>query len=98
MEHGQWPAVISDSVKDISVCTNLLLYNMAHCRSPGGTPFRRVRENTEAADNDPGAIIAQALRRKFAHRVFQDSPGLVVQKMLNYHVHVMLLAFMSMYM
>lgn len=44
-------------------------------RSPGGTPLRRVQESQDAAANDPGAIIAQALRKKFSHKVFQDSPG-----------------------
>jgi hypothetical protein len=44
-------------------------------RSPGGTPMRRKdRVNCEPASNDPAAIIAQALRRKFANRMFQDSP------------------------
>ena len=44
-------------------------------RSPGGTPLRPKQHNQDIASNDPGAIIAQALRRKFAHQVFQDSPG-----------------------
>ena len=50
-------------------------------RSPGGTPMKKKgQENIEAASNDPAAVIAQALRRKFAHNVFQDSPGRVKEK------------------
>lgn len=26
--------------------------------------------------DDPAAVIAHALRKKFSHRIFQDSPGL----------------------
>ena len=44
-------------------------------RSPGGTPLRPKHHNLDTNSTDPGAIIAQALRRKFAHQVFQDSPG-----------------------
>lgn len=36
----------------------------------------RKGQDTQAAHNDdPGAIIARALRQKFSNRVFQDSPG-----------------------
>lgn len=52
------------------------------CRSPGGTPLRPKDRNQDAVNSDPGAIIAQALRRKFAHQVFQDSPG---KSYLPYH-------------
>ena len=38
---------------------------------------RKDRVNCEPASNDPAAIIAQALRRKFANRMFQYSPGTV---------------------
>ena len=38
---------------------------------------RRDRDNVDPASNDPAAVIAQALRRKFANRIFQDSPGSV---------------------
>lgn len=44
-------------------------------RSPGGTPLRRLQEHHQPTTDDPAAIIAQALRRKFSHKVFQDSPG-----------------------
>ena len=37
---------------------------------------KKDQENREPASNDPAAVIAQALRRKFAHHVFQDSPGI----------------------
>ena len=57
-------------------------------RSPGGTPMRRKdQENCEPASNDPGAIIAQALRRKFANRMFQDSPGIVAYTAILIGVH-----------
>ena len=56
----------------------LLLLYLHGSRSPGGTPLRKVQETREAASNDPAAIIAQALRKKFAHNVFQDSPGTVL--------------------
>lgn len=41
-------------------------------RSPGGTPLRR---NDEGIGTDPADIIAKALKKKFSHQVFQDSPG-----------------------
>ena len=45
--------------------------------SPGRTPLRRHNLDTqEAADHDPASIIALALRNEFAHKVFQDSPGI----------------------
>ena len=44
-------------------------------RSPGGTPLRKLQECQQPASDDPAAIIAQALRKKFSHKVFQDSPG-----------------------
>ena len=42
-------------------------------KSPGGTPLRRLQEHQQPTMDNPAAIIAQALRRKFSHRVFQDS-------------------------
>lgn len=36
---------------------------------------KRDQDSQEPASTDPAAVIAQALRRKFAHNVFQDSPG-----------------------
>ena len=55
-------------------------YTLPLLRSPGGTPLRRHNMDTQgAADNDPASIIALALRKKFAHKVFQDSPGELVQ-------------------
>lgn len=39
---------------------------------------KRDQDSQEPASTDPGAVIAQALRRKFAHNVFQDSPGTYV--------------------
>lgn len=38
------------------------------CRSPGGTPVRRRRsKGAPALINDPAALIAEALKKKFAH-------------------------------
>ncbi|XP_018585598.2 mitochondrial fission regulator 2 isoform X1 [Scleropages formosus] len=42
-------------------------------RSPGGTPVRKVRTKEPAPSSDPAAIIAEALKRKFAHRRQDDS-------------------------
>ncbi|KAI8513167.1 mitochondrial fission [Branchiostoma belcheri] len=41
-------------------------------RSPGGTPIRQKPKESDA--QDPAALIAQALRRKFAHRKQIGSP------------------------
>jgi hypothetical protein len=43
-------------------------------RSPGGTPMRVRQRDPSTPDNDPAAIIARALQKKFSHLVFQDSP------------------------
>ena len=53
--------------------------NFNYYRSPGGTPLRCKTYDIDAASNDPAAIIAQALRKKFSHKVFQDSPGKFAQ-------------------
>uniref|UniRef100_A0AAZ3QWA8 Mitochondrial fission regulator n=1 Tax=Oncorhynchus tshawytscha TaxID=74940 RepID=A0AAZ3QWA8_ONCTS len=42
-------------------------------RSPGGTPVRRRRSKGAALLSDPASMIAEALRRKFAHRRLDDS-------------------------
>uniref|UniRef100_A0A4W5MQI3 Mitochondrial fission regulator n=1 Tax=Hucho hucho TaxID=62062 RepID=A0A4W5MQI3_9TELE len=42
-------------------------------RSPGGTPVRRRRSKGTALLSDPASMIAEALRRKFAHRRLDDS-------------------------
>ena len=48
-------------------------------RSPGGTPLKTRSQNTSVpVDNDPAAIIAHALQRKFSHSVFSESPGLLL--------------------
>ncbi|XP_055043994.2 mitochondrial fission regulator 2 [Misgurnus anguillicaudatus] len=44
-------------------------------RSPGGTPVRRRRSKGVACASDPAALIAEALKRKFAHRQRDDSFG-----------------------
>ena len=38
--------------------------------------MRKLQERQQPASDDPAAIIAQALRKKFSHKVFQDSPGM----------------------
>lgn len=43
-------------------------------RSPGGTPLRTKTHTQDPSTDDPAAIIAHALRKKFSHRIFQDSP------------------------
>lgn len=44
------------------------------CRSPGGTPVRRRRSKGGPAPlGDPAALIAEALKRKFAHRLHDVS-------------------------
>lgn len=55
------------------------------CRSPGGTPLRpKVHRQQEPSMEDPAAVIAHALRKKFSHKIFQDSPGLLF--MLSHYV------------
>ncbi|KAA0707243.1 Mitochondrial fission regulator 2 [Triplophysa tibetana] len=44
-------------------------------RSPGGTPVRRRRSKGVTCASDPAALIAEALKRKFAHRQRDDSFG-----------------------
>ncbi|XP_039508686.1 mitochondrial fission regulator 2 [Pimephales promelas] len=44
-------------------------------RSPGGTPVRRRRSKGVACSSDPAALIAEALKKKFAHRKRDDSFG-----------------------
>jgi len=40
-------------------------------RSPGGTPLRKSPITNN--DSDPASIIAQALKKKFAHRIHQEA-------------------------
>ena len=69
---------MGDMLRDIG---SVKLRTVNTARSPGGTPLRPVNKGGRAADpNDPASIIAQALRRKFSHRVFKDSPGTVKVK------------------
>ncbi|XP_035378387.1 mitochondrial fission regulator 2 [Electrophorus electricus] len=42
-------------------------------RSPGGTPMRKRRSKGLACSLDPAALIAEALKRKFAHRQRNNS-------------------------
>ncbi|RXN17989.1 mitochondrial fission regulator 2-like protein [Labeo rohita] len=44
-------------------------------RSPGGTPVKRRRSKGVAYSSDPAALIAEALKRKFAHKQRNDSFG-----------------------
>lgn len=51
-----------------------LLTLLPPCRSPGGTPVRRRRsKGVSAALGDPAALIAEALKKKFAHRLHDVS-------------------------
>ncbi|XP_036448399.1 mitochondrial fission regulator 2 isoform X2 [Colossoma macropomum] len=42
-------------------------------RSPGGTPVRKRRSKGAVCMSDPAALIAEALKRKFAHKQKDDS-------------------------
>ncbi|XP_077074626.1 mitochondrial fission regulator 2 [Siphateles boraxobius] len=44
-------------------------------RSPGGTPVRSRKSKGVACSSDPAALIAEALKKKFAHRKRDDSFG-----------------------
>ena len=50
------------------ILDNLIENIIVHCchRSPGGTPFRAQRDPAEFDCSDPAALIARALRKKFA--------------------------------
>ena len=48
---------------------NYLIINTV-LRSPGGTPIRE--KPRPASAQDPAALIAQALKKKFAHRVYES--------------------------
>lgn len=65
---------MSNMLRDIG---SVKLRTVHMAKSPGGTPLRPVNKTGRAAvdPNDPASIIAQALRKKFAHKVFRDSPG-----------------------
>lgn len=66
---------MTDILRDIG---SVKLRTVDMVKSPGGTPLRPTNRTGRAADpNDPASIIALALRKKFAHRVFKDSPGRV---------------------
>ena len=54
---------------------SIFKHNDFKYRSPGGTPLRKAPAPTEGTD--PASIIAQALKKKFAHRRRHDtnSPG-----------------------
>ncbi|KAL5473524.1 hypothetical protein EMCRGX_G028015 [Ephydatia muelleri] len=62
---------MSTVLKDIG---SVRLKAAPFARSPGGTPMRKGQDSQSACDDDPGAIIARALRQKFSNRVFRDSP------------------------
>lgn len=42
-------------------------------RSPGGTPVRKRRSKGTVCASDPAALIAEALKRKFAQRQRDNS-------------------------
>jgi hypothetical protein len=55
---------------------NVKLKKLDIQKSPGGTPMRpKAGYGSSSSTDDPAAIIANALRLKFSHRIFQDSPG-----------------------
>ncbi|KAJ8275285.1 hypothetical protein COCON_G00099100 [Conger conger] len=63
---GKAPSML-DVLKDL---TQVKLRSVE--RSPGGTPMRK-RSKKVVALGDPAALIAEALKRKFAHRHKEDS-------------------------
>ena len=63
---------MGDMLRDIG---SVKLRTVHAAKSPGGTPLRPNKGKKEADPNDPASIIAHALRKKFSHRVFKDSPG-----------------------
>lgn len=64
---------MADMLRDIG---SVKLRTVNAAKSPGGTPLRPKNKGGREADpNDPASIIAHALRKKFSHRVFKDSPG-----------------------
>lgn len=54
-----------------------MLFHVLNCdgvfRSPGGTPVRKRRSKGTASSLDPASLIAEALKRKFAHRLRDNS-------------------------
>lgn len=63
---------MADMLRDIG---SVKLRTVHAVKSPGGTPLRPNKGRKEADPNDPASVIAHALRKKFSHRVFKDSPG-----------------------
>ena len=53
---------------------NVRLRRVQGGRSPGGTPLRPTNKQGTFDPNDPISIIREAVRRKFSHPVFQESP------------------------
>nr|XP_020449260.1 mitochondrial fission regulator 2-like [Monopterus albus] len=54
-----WVRTLTDLNTTVQKAFNIL--------SPGGTPLRRHSKGGTALINDPAALIAEALKRKFAH-------------------------------
>ncbi|KAI5612118.1 mitochondrial fission regulator 2 [Silurus asotus] len=65
------PAAVPSMLDVLKDMNQIKLRNIE--RSPGGTPVRKRRSKGAACVSDPAALIAEALKRKFAHRQRDDS-------------------------
>lgn len=70
---GAGPALLPSMLEVLRDLTQVKLRSVE--RSPGGTPVIRRRSKGITCTADPAALIAEALKRKFAHRQRDDSFG-----------------------
>ncbi len=76
MKISRYAICVAQKITAAKSCACFIEMSFCLRRSPGGTPMRPQNTKTqEPLDSDPASIIATALRKKFANRVFQDSPG-----------------------
>ena len=64
-------------VNSMMLHSSMLAFEKVYCsssvpRSPGGTPIRQAPR--PCVSNDPAALIAQALKKKFARQRAEESP------------------------
>ncbi|KAF5896724.1 mitochondrial fission regulator 2, partial [Clarias magur] len=65
------PAAVPSMLDVLKDMNKVKLRNVE--RSPGGTPVRKRRSKGMVAASDPAALIAEALKRKFAHKQRDNS-------------------------
>ncbi|XP_051948089.1 mitochondrial fission regulator 2 [Xyrauchen texanus] len=70
---GTAPAVLPSMLEVLRDLNQVKLRSVE--RSPGGTPVKRRKSKGMACSSDPAALIAEALKRKFAHRLREVSFG-----------------------